>query len=79
PEKHWHVVEFGVSRSHSLAATIWAAIVPALLAHASRKRFGSPQFRVWGGTPMIVLILLFGLGNAVVHILSSVNLLPVYQ
>lgn len=26
-----------------------------------------------------VLILLFGLGNAVVHILSSVNLLPVYQ
>ncbi|HHC3786019.1 hypothetical protein, partial [Klebsiella pneumoniae] len=24
-------------------------------------------------------ILLFGLGNAVVHILSSVNLLPVYQ
>ena len=62
-----------------LAATIWAAIVPALLARASRKRFGSPQFRVWGGTPMIVLILLFGLGNAVVHILSSVNLLPVYQ
>ncbi|MCC3263362.1 hypothetical protein LLE87_34900, partial [Paenibacillus polymyxa] len=56
-----------------LAATSWAAIVPALLAHASRKRFGSPQFRVWGGTPMIVLILLFGLGNAVVHILSSVN------
>ncbi len=40
------------------AATIWAA-VPAL---RSRKRFGSPQFRVWGGTPMIVLILLFGLG-----------------
>lgn len=26
-----------------------------------------------------VLILLFGLGNAIVHILSSVNLLPVYQ
>jgi tryptophan-specific transport protein len=62
-----------------LAATIWAAIVPALLARASRKRFGSPQFRVWGGTPMIVLILLFGLGNAVVHFLSSFNLLPVYQ
>jgi tryptophan-specific transport protein len=33
-----------------LAATIWAAIVPALLARASRKRFGSPQFRVWGGS-----------------------------
>lgn len=62
-----------------LAATIWAAIVPALLAKASRKRFGSPAFRVWGGTPMIVLILLFGLGNAVVHVLSSFDLLPVYQ
>ena len=47
-----------------LAATIWAAIVPALLARASRKRFGSPKFRVWGGKPMI---------------LSSFNLLPVYQ
>ena len=32
-----------------LAATIWAAIVPALLARKSRKRFGSPKFRVWGG------------------------------
>lgn len=62
-----------------LAATIWAAIVPALLARKSRQRFGSPKFRVWGGTPMIVLILLFGVGNALVHILSSFNLLPVYQ
>ncbi|WP_313107487.1 tryptophan permease [Atlantibacter sp.] len=62
-----------------LAATIWAAIVPALLARASRKRFGSPLFRVWGGTPMIVLILVFGIGNAVVHLLSTANLLPVYQ
>ncbi|MDF7759142.1 tryptophan permease [Kosakonia cowanii] len=62
-----------------LAATIWAAIVPALLANASRKRFGSPAFRVWGGKPMIILILLFGAGNAVVHLLSSFNLLPVYH
>lgn len=62
-----------------LAATVWAAIVPALLARASRKRFGSPRFRVWGGKGMIALILLFGAGNAVVHLLSSFNLLPVYQ
>lgn len=58
-----------------LAATIWAAIVPALLARASRKRFGSPKFRVWGGKPMITLILVFGVGNALVHILSSFNFL----
>ncbi|WP_252097113.1 hypothetical protein, partial [Escherichia coli] len=28
---------------------------------------------------MIALILVFGVGNALVHILSSFNLLPVYQ
>ncbi|AFJ45550.1 tryptophan permease [Shimwellia blattae] len=62
-----------------LAATIWAAIVPALLARASRKRFGSPMFRVWGGNGMIILVLIFGVGNALVHILSSFNLLPIYR
>lgn len=62
-----------------LAATIWAAIVPALLARASRKRFGSPKFRVWGGTPMIVLILVFGIGNALVHLMSTFDLLPVWN
>jgi len=62
-----------------LAATIWAAIVPALLARASRKKFGSPLYRVWGGNKMIILILIFGAGNAVIQILSSVNLLPVYR
>ncbi|WP_348265823.1 aromatic amino acid transport family protein, partial [Salmonella enterica] len=40
-----------------LAATIWAGIVPALLAPKSRERFGRPKFRVWGGKPMIALIL----------------------
>lgn len=29
-----------------LAATLWAVITPALLARASRKRFGSPRYRV---------------------------------
>lgn len=62
-----------------LAATIWAAIVPALLARASRKKFGSPLYRVWGGNRMISLILIFGIGNAVIQILSSFNLLPVYR
>ncbi|WP_445496485.1 tryptophan permease [Photorhabdus sp. SF281] len=62
-----------------LAATVWAAIVPALLARASRKRFGSPAYRVWGGNAMIGLILLFGVLNVTGHILSSFNLLPVYS
>ena len=62
-----------------LAATVWAAIVPALLARASRRRFGSPAYRVWGGNAMIILILCFGGANAIIHILSSFNLLPVYR
>ncbi|WP_445373986.1 tryptophan permease [Photorhabdus tasmaniensis] len=62
-----------------LAATVWAAIVPALLARASRKRFGSPAYRVWGGNALIGLILLFGVLNVTAHILSSFNLLPVYS
>lgn len=62
-----------------LAATIWAAIVPALLARASRKRFGSQKFRVWGGKPMIALILVFGVGNALVHLLSTFDVLPGYK
>ena len=62
-----------------LAATVWAAIVPALLARASRRRFGSPNYRVWGGNAMIILILCFGGANAIIHILSSFNLQPVYR
>ncbi|QHI89763.1 tryptophan permease [Klebsiella sp. MPUS7] len=62
-----------------LAATVWAAIVPALLARASRRRFGSPNYRVWGSNAMIILILCFGGANAIIHILSSFNLLPVYR
>ncbi|MDV1015609.1 tryptophan permease [Klebsiella grimontii] len=62
-----------------LAATVWAAIVPALLARASRRRFGSPNYRIWGGNAMIILILCFGGANAIIHILSSFNLLPVYR
>lgn len=51
--------------------TVWAAIVPALLARASRKRFGSPLYRVWGGTPLIIVILLFGAVNAIARIRSE--------
>ncbi|PBD21967.1 tryptophan permease, partial [Pseudomonas aeruginosa] len=42
-------------------------------------RFGSPLFRAWGGTPAIVLVLLFGVANAVAHILASLHWLPEYR
>ncbi|MBS4429953.1 tryptophan permease [Pectobacterium punjabense] len=62
-----------------LAATVWAVITPALLALASRRRFGSPLYRVRGGNATIALVLLFGIGTALIHILSSLDLLPVYR
>ena len=62
-----------------LAATIWAVIVPAMMARATRQRFPQAAYRAPGGSAMILFIIAFGLINAVAHILSLMNLLPVYQ
>ncbi|PHM51557.1 tryptophan permease [Xenorhabdus sp. KK7.4] len=62
-----------------LAATIWAIIVPALMARASRRRHPQASYRAPGGNILIVFIILFGLINAVVHILSLFDLLPAYR
>ncbi|MCC8380100.1 tryptophan permease [Xenorhabdus sp. PB30.3] len=62
-----------------LAATIWAVIVPALMARASRLRHPQASYRAPGGNILIVFIILFGLINAVVHILSLFELLPAYR
>ncbi|OWF81241.1 tryptophan permease [Yersinia rohdei] len=61
-----------------LAATIWAVIVPALMARASRKRFPLAVYRAPGGRAMIGFIILFGLINAVAHIAALFGILPVY-
>lgn len=74
PDGFIHAIGFA-----GLAATVWAVIVPALLARASRKKFGSPLFRARGGNGMIILILLFGITTALIHILSNFNLLPIYK
>lgn len=74
PEGFIHAIGFA-----GLAATLWAVITPALLARASRKRFGSPRYRVWGGTPMIGLVLLFGALCAVSHLLFVFGWLPVWR
>ncbi|PHM63681.1 tryptophan permease [Xenorhabdus ishibashii] len=62
-----------------LAATIWAVIVPALMARASRKRYPTSSYRAPGGNFLIVFVILFGLVNALAHILSLFDLLPVYR
>lgn len=74
PEGFIHAIGFA-----GLAATLWAVITPALLARASRKRFGSPHYRVWGGTPMITLVLFFGVICAVSHLLYVFDCLPVWR
>lgn len=61
-----------------LAATIWAVIVPALLAKEARVRFPTSTFRVWGGKTVIYIVLAFGCVNIVAFVLSNLNLLPVY-
>ena len=40
-----------------LAATIWAAIVPALLAKASRQKFPNATYKVYGGNFMIGFVI----------------------
>ncbi|MGL5552859.1 MAG: tryptophan permease, partial [Plesiomonas shigelloides] len=56
-----------------LAAAIWAAIIPAMMARASRKQFSSPDYRAPGGNAGIILVLLFGLTNLIVQILAMFN------
>lgn len=62
-----------------LAATVWAVIVPAMMARASRRRFADAQYRAPGGYGMILFIILFGVVNAVAHVLALLGLLPVFK
>lgn len=62
-----------------LAATVWAVIVPAMLARASRRCFPDAIYRAPGGKTMIAFVVLFGVINAIVYILANMNLLPIYQ
>ncbi|WMT13101.1 tryptophan permease [Serratia fonticola] len=62
-----------------LAATIWAVIVPAMMARASRRRFPKASYRAPGGQGMILFIILFGAINAVAHVLTLLDLLPVFK
>lgn len=62
------------------AATVWACIIPALLAYKSRTlKGGSEGFIAPGGQPMIIMVILFGLLTAVFHFLSMLGHLPVFN
>jgi len=62
-----------------LVATIWGAIVPALMVKTCRKKFGSGMYRVWGGNGLVYAVVGFGLLYASCHILAMMDLLPVYK
>lgn len=74
PDGFIHAIGFA-----GLAATIWAVIVPAMMAKASRKKFPHAIYHAPGGNLLIYFVIFFGLINAVIHILALFNVLPVYK
>ncbi|MGI2170170.1 tryptophan permease [Shewanella sp. MF05960] len=64
----------------ALAATVWAVIVPALLAYKVRQLYpNSTGFKVPGGTPLIAVVVLFGMITATCHLLAMADILPVFK
>ena len=62
------------------AATVWACIIPALLARKSRSlETGREGFMAPGGQGMIALVIGFGLFTALFHFLSMLGMLPAFN
>lgn len=62
-----------------LAATIWAAIVPALLAKACRQKFPERQYTAFGGNAMVYFVILFGLLNILAQLAAQFGWLPEFK
>jgi tryptophan-specific transport protein len=62
-----------------LCASIWGTVVPALCARASRRKYGSPHFRVWGGDGLIYLVIGYGVLLVACYLLAALDILPVYR
>ena len=45
----------------SSLSTIWAVIIPAVLAIKARKKFPNQMFTVWGGNLIPAIVILYGL------------------
>ncbi|WP_305370169.1 aromatic amino acid transport family protein [Photobacterium leiognathi] len=62
------------------AATIWACIIPALLAKKTRQCKASKEgFVVPGGNVTVYVVIGFGVVTAVFHIMAMANLLPIFK
>lgn len=61
-------------------ATIWACIIPALLARKARQIVPQPQaFTVIGGNIIVYSVILFGVLVALFHLLAMIGKLPVFS
>lgn len=61
------------------AATVWACIIPALLARKSRQlKAGNEGFIAPGGAPMIAVVVGFGVLTAVFHFMAMMGALPAF-
>ncbi|MBT6330134.1 MAG: tryptophan permease, partial [Kordiimonadaceae bacterium] len=61
-----------------LCGIVVATLIPALCVRASRKKHGSPLFRVRGGDKMVIFILGYSVVLFVCYFLSIAGVLPVY-
>ncbi|NEN76444.1 transposase [Pelistega sp. NLN82] len=60
-------------------ATIWTCIIPAMLVYKMRQTQGKRAFRVWGGTPLLYIVLIFGVLVFIFHFMAMFNYLPVFK
>lgn len=59
-----------------LCATIWAVIIPAILALKSRKKFPEQIFTVWGGRVIPAVVIVFGVVVIFCWFGNMFNILP---
>jgi tryptophan-specific transport protein len=60
-----------------LCAAVWGTLVPALSALASRRQYGSPRYRVWGGKGLVYFILAYAVVLILCFVLAALKILPV--
>lgn len=59
-----------------LCATIWAVIIPAVLALKSRQKFPNQMFTVWGGRIIPAVVIIFGIVVIFCWFGNILNILP---
>ncbi|MEG2643022.1 low affinity tryptophan permease TnaB [Citrobacter meridianamericanus] len=59
-----------------LCATIWAVIIPAVLALKSRQKFPNQMFTVWGGRIIPAVVIIFGIVVIFCWFGNVLNILP---